>query len=89
MHDHLDISARIEALLFFKGEAVTIDFLAKTLKISEDEVQSGLGALEQALAGRGIVLLRNGDEVMLGTAPQMGATIEGLLKEELNNEKNE
>ena len=60
-------------------------FLVTTLKVSEDEVQQGLKALEEALEGgsRGIVLIRNTDEVTLSTAPQMGSIIEALLKEEL------
>ena len=85
MHNNLTISAQIEAILFFKGEPVTVRFLASTLKVSEDEVQQGLEALGGALreGNRGIVVMRNGDEVTLGTTPQMGATIEALLKEEL------
>lgn len=81
----LNLSARIEALLFFKGEPVSVRFLAQALKVSEDEVAQGLTALEDALraGGRGIILMRNGDEVTLGTVPEMGALIESLLKEEL------
>lgn len=81
----LNLSARIEALLFFKGEPVSVRFLAQALKVSEDEVAQGLTALEEALraGGRGIILMRNGDEVTLGTVPEMGALIESLLKEEL------
>lgn len=82
----MEISKQIEALLFFKGEPVNITFLAKTLKISEDEVLEGLRTLEQSLSGRGIVLMQNVNEYMLGTAPQMGPIIESLLKEELSKD---
>lgn len=88
MDGNLDLSARIEALLFYKGEPVSVRFLASTLKVSEDEAWAGVDALEQGLKGarRGIIVLRNGDEVMLGTEPGMGTTIEALLKEELSKD---
>lgn len=79
------LSARIEALLFFKGEPTSSRFLAAALKLSEAEIQKGLEDLEKNLmeGARGIVLLRNGGEVTLGTAPIMSPIIEALLKEEL------
>jgi len=88
MGNNLDISARIEALLFFKGEPVSTKFLATALKVSESEVTEGLNKLEETLRNttRGVVLMRNGDEIMLGTVPAMGATIENLLKEEISKD---
>ena len=82
----MELSRQIEALLFFKGEPVNVPFLAKTLGVSVDEVSAGLKELEQALSGRGIILMQNGAEYMLGSAPQMGPTIESLLKEELGKD---
>lgn len=82
----MELSRKIEALLFFKGEPVTAGFLAKTLGVSEDDARQGLSELEQALSGRGIVLMQNGDEYTLASSPEMGGTIEELLKEELSKE---
>lgn len=82
----MELSRKIESLLFFKGEPVTVAFLAKTLGVSEDEAGQGLVDLEQALSGRGIVLMQNGGEYMLATSPEMGPTIEALIKEELGKE---
>src|SRR3989344_4556455 len=78
MDNQLDISARIEALLFFKGEPVSVHSLAGMLKVSDEEAQAGVDALDMALknARRGIVVMRDGDEVMLGTEPTMGVVIE-------------
>ncbi|MDD5152718.1 MAG: SMC-Scp complex subunit ScpB [Candidatus Pacebacteria bacterium] len=88
MENNLNITARIEALLFFKGEPVSAKFLADTLKVSETEIADGLNKLEEILktGGRGVALMRNGDEIMLGTVAEMGATIENLLKEELTKD---
>lgn len=82
----MEISKQIEALLFFKGEPVTAGFLSKTLGAPEDDVRQGLSDLEQSLSGRGIILMKNGEEYMLASSPQMGPTIEALLKEELGKE---
>lgn len=86
MGEALDISAQIEALLFFKGEPVSVRFLAKSLNVSEDTIRGGILSLERSLPGRGITLVRSGDEVELRTGAQMGATIETLVKDELNKE---
>ncbi len=86
MDDKSDISARIEALLFYKGEPVSVRFLAETLKVSEEIVREALVSLEHSFDGRGIVLMRIEDEIMLGTAPEMGQMIETLVKEELNKD---
>ena len=86
MDDQPDISARIEALLFYKGEPVSVRFLAETLNIDEETVREALASLERSLEGRGIVLVRIDDEVMLGTAPAMGQMIETLVKDELNKD---
>lgn len=86
MSGTLSISARIEALLFYKGEPVSVRFLAETLGVTEDEVREGFKELSQELTGRGIMLVQNGDEAMIGTTPVMGSLIESLLKEELSKD---
>lgn len=86
MSGTLSISARIEALLFYKGEPVSVRFLAQTLGVSEDKVREGFDALDRELIGRGLTLIRNGDDACLGTAPVMGSLIEGLIKEELSKD---
>lgn len=86
MSGTLSIGARIEAILFFKGEPVKIGFLTQALKESEQDIYAGLDMLETELMGRGIQLIRNGDEVTLGTTRVMGALIEGLIKEELSKD---
>ena len=82
----MELSRKIEALLFFKGEPVTAGFLTKTLGVSEDDARRGLLELGQSLSGRGIILMQNGEEFILSTSPEMGPTIEGRLKEELSKE---
>jgi segregation and condensation protein B len=82
----MNLSAQIEAVLFFKSEPVAVKKLAAMLKTGEDDVLSALTELETTLAHRGIALVRNGDEVELRTAPAVSSLIESLTKEELSRD---
>lgn len=79
----LSLDARIEGLLFWKGEPVRVKKLSQILNAEEKDILSSLEILKQKLEGRGMILVFKDDEVMLGTAPQMSAVIETLTKEEL------
>ncbi len=79
----MPLDTQIESLLFWKGEPMKIKKLAEILSKSEEEIKVGLQDLEQKIAGRGVQLIRNDDEVMLGTSADMGPIIEGLIKEDL------
>lgn len=82
----MTLDAKIEALLFFKTDPVSYKDLAKILVVSEEEISNGLSLLEERLSGRGICLLRKDESVMLGTSSEMSATIEALIKEELDRD---
>lgn len=79
----LSLDARIEGILFWKGEPVRVKKLSQILNAEEKDILSSLDVLKQKLETRGIVLVFKDDEVMLGTAPQMSAIMETLTKEEL------
>ncbi|HEY4478766.1 MAG TPA: SMC-Scp complex subunit ScpB [Candidatus Paceibacterota bacterium] len=79
----MTLAARIESLLFWKGEPVTVAWLAKTLEKTVEEINTSLGELEVSLSGRGVVLVRKEDEVTLGTTKDMSAVIEKITREEL------
>lgn len=82
----LSLDAKIEALLFYKGEPVSFKELAKSFGVSEEEVKTAVSTLTEKLSDRGISLVINEREVMLGTAPQLSGFFEELRKEELNKE---
>ncbi len=82
----LSLDAKIEALLFYKGEPVSFKELAKSFAVSEEEVKTAVSTLTEKLSDRGISLVINEREVMLGTAPQLSGFFEELRKEELNKE---
>jgi len=81
-----NLEAKIEAVLFWKGEPVALKRLAEILKVKESEVKDAIFNLRQNLAHRGIVVQEKDGEVTLGTAPEYSTLIENLQKEELNRE---
>ncbi|NTV22164.1 MAG: SMC-Scp complex subunit ScpB [Candidatus Yonathbacteria bacterium] len=79
------IDGLIEAVLFFKGEPVSLAELAKTTHMTLTEIESAVGVLSTRLSG-GIRLMRQDDMVMLATAPEYAVHIESLIKEELSKD---
>lgn len=87
----MNLEQSIEAILFWKGEPMTIKDLSKSLSTMDTDIFAALKTLEGHLESRGIVLLRKVDkggveEVMLGTSPDAHAFIEKLTKEEFSKD---
>lgn len=82
----MDLESKIEAILFFKGEPVSVKKLGEILKISKEETKEAIARLKSSIGNRGVVLLEKEDEITLGTAPQFSSLIEDLQKEELNKD---
>lgn len=80
------LAKHLEAILFWKGEPQSTKELAKALNTDIAAVEKSLQELEENLKDRGIVLLRNNDEVMLGTSPESSSLIEAITKEELSRD---
>jgi len=82
----MNLSAKIESILFFKSEPLTRATLAKLTNTNIGLIDEALEELKTKLTGRGLVILEKGNEVMLGTAPEYTDLIEGLIKEELSRD---
>lgn len=82
----LSLESKIEAILFFKNEPVTLAELSKWLDEPQENLQSSISNLQKKSEDRGIVLVTNGDEVSLGTHPTASSIVEKLQKEELSRE---
>ena len=80
------LTKKIEAVLFWRAEPIAKKKLAEFLHVSLKEVETELTTLAAGLAGRGIVLVKKDDEVMLGSAPECSDLIQELTKEELNKD---
>ena len=73
----------IEAVLFFKGGAVSIKELAVSIGVSESEIETYAESLRMSLEGRGVRLVRDGKTLALATAPAAHELIEKMRREEL------
>lgn len=82
----MELESKIEGLLFYKGEDVTIKKLAELLSVNEEEIEGGLQNLEASLSGRGLVLVRKDDSVVLGITGELSSIIESIRKEEIAKE---
>lgn len=80
------LEQKLEAILFFKGEPVSIDKLISILKVSKEELVEAVISLNAKLADRGIVLMEKENELTLGTNPEFSDLISDLQKEELSKE---
>ena len=74
----MKLPAIIEAILFYKGEPVSILDLSKIVEKSEDEIRIALTELEIDLTDRGVRLVMSGVEVSLGTNPELSSLIEKI-----------
>ena len=81
-----NLENKIEAVLLFKNEPVSLVELGKLLNVSKEDVQSAIAKLQNIYSDRGIVLVTNGEEISLGTHPDVSVLIETMQKEELSRE---
>lgn len=82
----MELESKIEGLLFYKGEDVTTKSLSTLLKVSEDEIKVALDKIEDSLSGRGLVLVRKDDSVLLGISAKLSPIIESIRKDEITRE---
>lgn len=77
----------VEAILFLKGEAVSLDELSAVLETDREVIEQSLQALEERLKFRGgLALIRSGDTALLSTNPELGSLIEKVLRYELQKD---
>jgi segregation and condensation protein B len=82
----LPLEAKIEALLFFKSEPLSINDLIQLLNVDEKSIKDALETLRDRLSNSGVRLIKKDDRVTLGTAPEMADKIQKIVKEELEKD---
>ncbi len=82
----MKLEQKIESVLFWKGEPVAKKKLAEILKVTIEELNEAVNLLKQNLNDRGVVLLEENDQIVLGTNPELSGLMEELQKEELNRD---
>ena len=80
----MNIEQKIEAILFYKAEPVSIKKLAEALNVNTEEVARAIEVLKSSLSERGVVLVKKEDFLALATHPEASPLIEKLAHEEVS-----
>lgn len=77
------LSQALEAILFSSNRPLRLRELQQATETGAKEVQAALDRLRDALAGRGIMLQRQGDQVQLVTRPEVASFVRRALRPEV------
>ena len=77
--------SQVESILYAAGESASISAIAGALDVSQLDVETALEDLGALCGGRGVRILRHGDEVQLATAPEYAEKIQKFLGLEASN----
>ena len=80
------LETKIESVLFFQNEPISLARLSLQVGASLDEVKRVLKSLTDFYEKRGIVLISDGEYASFGTHPDNSDLIEKLQKEEMSGE---
>lgn len=81
-----NLETKIESVLLFKNEPVSISDLGKWLDEKPEDIKVALSDLINFYKDRGVVVVFDGELVSFGTHPKASGLIESLIKEELSRE---
>ena len=79
----IPLPQQLEAILFFKGQPMSLDVLAKVVGADKAEARDALEVLDMNLQKRGIILTHHENKYMLRTHPDVAGVIESLHDQEL------
>jgi len=80
------LSNLCEAILFLKGEPVSLKEIERLLEKGTEEIKEALSGLRENLSLRGIRLLEDNEKYTLVTAPEIGSVVKKLAEESSNPE---
>jgi segregation and condensation protein B len=78
-----ELAQALEAILFSSNRALRVRELQQATESGAKEVQAALDELQLALAGRGLMLQRQGDQVQLVTRPEVASFVRRALRPEV------
>ena len=79
----VELGAAFEAILFASHRALKVRELQGATGAEKRDTEAGLEALDHALAGRGVMLQRFGDEVQIVTSPAQAPFVRRALRPEV------
>jgi len=77
------LSQALEAILFSSNRPLKLRELQQATEAGAKEVEAALADLRDALAGRGLMLQRHGDQLQLVTRPEVAAYVRRALRPEV------
>ncbi len=80
------LETALEAILFWKGEPVSLKKLSDFLACTEKDIQGALPRLKESLKGRGITIIEHDSHIALTTAPEVSELIQSITKDELSKD---
>jgi segregation and condensation protein B len=83
---HNTLDGQVTALLFWKGEPLSLSKLATLLNTPIEEITLAIKRIGEKLHGTGISLVENADEITLTTAPEHSSLIDSVAKDELSRD---
>jgi len=83
---NIPLDVQIEALLFYKGEAISKRELSRLFGVNLVAINDSLNDLRTRLIGRGVTLIEKDTDVAMVTASEMDELIAAMEKEELSKE---
>jgi segregation and condensation protein B len=81
-----EIPNKIEAILLFKNEPVSLAELSKVLGASKEDLRAAISNLQKEYENKGIVIIFDGEYASFGTHPSTSSLIEEMQKEELSRD---
>jgi len=78
------LSAQIEAILFSSNRPLRVKELQQATDAGRDAIEDALQSLHDELEGRGLMLMRNHDDVHLVTRPEFASAVRRALRPEVS-----
>jgi segregation and condensation protein B len=78
----VSLDQKIEALLFYRGEEVSLNFLVKILAVKKDKIIEAVDILNNRLSNSAISILKNGENFLMVTKKDFSDLISQLHGEE-------
>lgn len=82
----MSLDQKIEGVLFYKGNPMKKQALAKLFSVSDEEIETALKKLDERLIESGLTLVVTDTEVTLATNPKLDDMIEQLRKDEMKRD---
>jgi len=83
---NMNLESKIEAILLFKNEPVSLVELSKSLVVPQGDIQQAINNLQKKYENSGIVIISDGEVASFGTHPSLSELIEEMQKEEVSRD---